>query len=84
MLDERENNFANLVPTEVADNRDGAVSQVYTYLDSIKTAFEDRKFSSAEMAQIAQLAANAKASINQSGGPLLQGLSGNMTVLHAN
>ena len=78
VLDERENNFANLVPTEVAGNRDGAVSQVYTYLDSIKTAFEDRKISSAEMGQIAQLAANAKASINQSGGPLLQGFSGNI------
>jgi hypothetical protein len=78
VLDERENNFANLAPTEVANDRDGAVLQVYTYLDSIQTAFEDRKISSAEMGQIAQLAANAKASIDQSGGPRLQGFSGNI------
>jgi hypothetical protein len=78
VLDERESNFANLVPTEVASDRDGAVLQVYTYLDSIKTAFEDRKISSTEMEQIAQLATNAKASINQSSGPRLQGFSGNI------
>lgn len=84
VLDNRENNFANLVPTEVANDRDGAILQVYTYLDSVKTAFEDRKISSAEMGQIAQLAANAKASINQSGGPRLQGFSGNIDAITRN
>jgi hypothetical protein len=84
VLDERENNFANLVPTEVASDRDGTILQVYTYLDSIKTAFEDRRISSTEMGQIAQLAANAQASINQSGGPRLQGFSGNIDALTRN
>jgi hypothetical protein len=84
VLDQRENNFANRVPTEVASDRDGAILQVYTYLDSIKTAFEDRKISSTEMGQIAQLAANAKASINQSGGPRLQGFSGNIDAITRN
>jgi hypothetical protein len=84
VLDDRENYFANLIPTEVAGDRDGAILQVYTYLDSIKTAFQDRKISSAEMGQIAQLAANAKASINQSGGPRLQGFSGNIDAITRN
>ena len=77
-LEERENRFANLAPTEIAGNREEAILQVYTYLDSVKAAFDDRKVSPDEMGQIAQLAANAKAGINQSGGPLLQGFSGNI------
>ncbi len=78
VLEERENTFANLAPTEIAGNRDGAILQVYTYLDSVKTAFGDRKISPNEMGQIAQLAANAQAGINQSGGPLLKGFGGNI------
>ena len=84
VLDERENNFANLIPTEVVSDRDGAILQVYTYLDRIKTAFQDRKISSTEMGQIAQLAADAKASINQSGGPRLRGFSGNIDAMTRN
>ena len=84
VLDERENSFADMVPAEVASDRDGTILQVYTYLDSIKTAFQDRKISSTEMGQIAQIAANAKASINQSGGPLLQGFSGNIDAITRN
>jgi hypothetical protein len=76
VLQERENRFANLTPTEIAGDREGAILQVYTYLDGIKAALEDRKVSPDEMGQIAQLAANAKAGINQSGGPLLQNFSG--------
>ena len=78
VLQERENRFANLAPTEVASDREGAILQVYTYLDSVKAAFADRKVSPDEMGQIAQLAANAKAGIDQSGGPLLQNFGGNI------
>lgn len=77
-LQERENSFLNLAPTEIASDRDGAILQVYDYLDSVKTAFADRKISLDEMGQIAQLAANAQAGINQSGGPLLKNFSGNI------
>jgi hypothetical protein len=77
-LQERENKFADLAPTETAGDRDGALSQVYTYLDSVKSAFADRKISPDEMGQIAQLAANAKAGINQGGGPLLKNFGGNI------
>lgn len=78
VLAERENSFANLAPTEIASDRDGAILQVYTYLDSVKAAFGDRKISPDELGQIAQLAANAQAGINQSGGPLLKGFGGNI------
>jgi hypothetical protein len=77
-LQERENKFANLAPTEIASDRDGALTQVYTYLDSVKSAFADRKISPDEMGQIAQLAANAQAGINQGGGPLLKNFGGNI------
>jgi len=77
-LEERESRFTNLAPTKGASDREGAILQVYTYLDSVKEAFGDRKISPDEMGQIAQLAANAKAGISQSGGPRLQGFSGNI------
>ena len=77
-LQERENKFASLAPTEIANDRDGALLQVYTYLDSVKSAFADRKISPDEMGQIAQLAANAQAGINQGGGPLLKNFGGNI------
>jgi hypothetical protein len=77
-LQERENKFADLAPTEVANDRDGALLQVYTYLDSVKSAFADRKITPDEMGQIAQLAANAQAGINQGGGPLLKNFGGNI------
>ena len=78
VLADRENTFSNLAPTEIASDRDGAILQVYAYLDSVKAAFTDRKITPDEMENIAQLAANAKAGINQSGGPLLKNFSGNI------
>lgn len=77
-LQERENRFADLAPTEIASDRDGALLQIYTYLDSVKSAFADRKISPDEMGQIAQLAANARAGIDQGGGPLLKNFGGNI------
>ena len=84
VLEERENRFTDLAPTEIAGDREGAILQTYEYLDSVKAAFEDRKISPDEMGQIAQLGANAQAGINQSGGPLLQGFSGNIDGLTRN
>jgi hypothetical protein len=78
VLQERENRFTSLTPTEIASDREGAILQTYAYLDNVKAAFEDRKISPDEMGQIAQLGANAQAGISQSGGPLLQGFSGNI------
>ncbi len=75
-LQDRENTFANIAPTEIAGDLDGTLNQLHDYLDSVKAAFGDRKIDSNEMLQIAQLGANAQASIFANGGPQLQGLSG--------
>lgn len=77
-LQERENKFASLAPTQIASDRDGALLQVYAYLDSVKSAFADRKISPDELGQIAQLAVNAQASIDQGGGPLLKNFGSNI------
>lgn len=77
-LDERENNFANLAPTEIAGDRNGTLNQLNDYLDTVKAALGDRKIDPAEMLQIAQLGANAQASILANGGPQLQNLSGSI------
>jgi hypothetical protein len=73
-LDSRENQFSAINPNEIAPDRDGAILQVYAYLDGVKAAFEDQKISPAELSQIAQLGANAEASLRDQGGPGLQGL----------
>jgi hypothetical protein len=78
VLQEREDKFADLAPTEVASDRDGALIQVYSYLDSVKSALADRKVSPDELGQIAQLATNAQAGINQGGGPLLKKYGANI------
>ena len=71
-LNNREQRYASLPATEIASDRDGALLLVYAYLDSVKAAFEDRRISMGEMDIIAQLAANAKASLQAEGGPALQ------------
>ena len=62
-LNAREQKFTNFSPNEIASNPEGAISQVYAYLDSIRSALQDHKISSGEMSGIAQLGANAKASL---------------------
>jgi hypothetical protein len=71
-LNERERKYSSLPATEIASDRDGAILLVYAYLDIIKAAFQDQKVSLDEMNLIAQLAANAKASLQEQGGPGLQ------------
>lgn len=73
---ERENLLTNLVPTEVANNRIDTIRQVYTYLDSVKAAFGDRKINQNELLEIAQIGANAEASVLRNGGPQLSGIDG--------
>jgi len=77
-LDERENEFANLAPTEIANDLDGTLTQLHDYLDTVKNAFTDRKIDRNEMSQIAQLGANAQASILANGGPKLQDIGGSI------
>jgi len=71
-LNEREQKYSAIAPNDIAADRDGAIRQVYAYLDGIKSAFADQKISIDEMSVIAQSAANAKASLQAQGGPALQ------------
>jgi hypothetical protein len=80
-LQGREDSILAVPPSQVAGDRSGAVEQVYAYLDTVKQAMGDGKIGQAEMSQIAQLAANAKASLHSQGGPALQNLAGSIDSL---
>lgn len=72
----------NVQPGQVATDRRGAVESAYLYTDAVRSALLDSMITSAEMAQIAQLGANAGASLQQYGGPALQSTAasiGNLT-----
>ena len=77
-LQDRENTFANMAPNEIAGDRSGTLNQLHDYLDAVKTSFGDRKIDKNEMFQIAQLGANAQASILANGGPQLQNFGGSI------
>lgn len=74
-IQDRQNQALSLAPTDIAGDRDGAIQQVYAYLDAVKQAMGDKKISFDELTQISQLASNAKASLQAHGGPGLQNLS---------
>ena len=73
-LGQRENDLLNLPATDLAQNEIGAINQAHDFLEAFKTALGDGKFSPAELNNIGQLAANARASLNQTGDPKLQKL----------
>ncbi len=77
-LQDRENTFANMAPNEIAGDRSSTLNQLHDYLDAVKTSFGDRKIDKNEMFQIAQLGANAQASILANGGPQLQNFGGSI------
>ncbi|MBT3337758.1 MAG: hypothetical protein HN855_07335 [Anaerolineae bacterium] len=77
-LDSRENTFADIAPGEIAGDLNGTLTQLHDYLDTIKVSFGDRKIDPTEMFQIAQLGANAQASILANGGPQLQNIGGSI------
>ncbi len=73
-LDERESAFAEMAPSEIAGDLNGTLTQLHDYLDTVKASFADGKIDPTEMLQIAQLGANAQASILANGGPQLQNI----------
>ncbi len=83
-INDRENKFMNMAPTDIASDRDGALLQVFDYLDSFKAALGDGKINPTEMFDIAQRAANARASVDKSGGPALKNLLSRLDTLTRN
>ncbi len=77
-LGKREDGLLNLSANNIADNQVGAIGQANDFLEAFKSALSDGKFSPEEMTNIAQLAANARASLNKTGDPKLQKLGGSI------
>ncbi len=66
----------DMVPNQVAGNRKDALLSAFDFVDSVRAALGDGAISNLELLNIGQLSANARASIDSVGGPLLQGRSG--------
>ena len=78
---ELENRAATALSTQagnVATDRKGALLSAFDYVDAVRAGLADNKISPAELAHIAQLGANASASLNAHGGPQLQQFSGSI------
>ena len=56
----------------------GALQVAFDYVDAVRQSLADRSISPEEMANIAQLGANAAASLEARGGAALQRLSGSI------
>jgi hypothetical protein len=83
-IGERENKYANVQPNQVANDRIGALIQTHDFVEAFKGALGDGKFSPDELANIGQLAANAKASLNGTGEPQLQDFATKIDALTRN
>ncbi len=60
----------NVQPQAIAANQAEALSSVFTYADTVRTALGDNALDLTEMQDIAQRGANAVAGLNSQGGPL--------------
>ncbi len=72
-------------PTDIAATRAGAVAAAVSYVQTLQNAYEDAIMTPVELQQIAQLAANAQASLQAAGGELaaLAGQVSSLTQLAA-
>jgi hypothetical protein len=65
-------------PQQIADSRKAAIQSALDYVASVRTALEDMRITQAELADIAQVGANAVASLTAQGGPQLAKLVGSI------
>ncbi len=78
----RDNRIATAVAmpaTQTGGDPQAALKNVLEFVQVSQAAVTDNQFSAAELTQVAQLAANAGASLNASGNPQLQNLAGMVT-----
>lgn len=83
-LDARTAKALSMAPDQIPGDRQAAVQSLFTYVDTLKSAMTDGKFSALEMDSIARAGANAKVGLQQHGGSQLQGLSGMIDGLTTN
>jgi hypothetical protein len=67
-LQRRTDVLDSLQPAQLAGNRQGALNQAAEYINSLKSALGDGKFSKGEMDSILQMGVNASASLRNNGG----------------
>jgi len=70
-------------PNMVPEDRTGALWSAFDYADGVRLALQDGKLTQSELANIAQLGANATAGLKQHGGPALQPLAGQIETITA-
>ena len=77
-LDSRAANALAVPPNQVATDRLEALVSGFQYVDGTRGALGDHRITQSELANIAQLGANASASMEAHGGPQLQQRSGSI------
>lgn len=75
-LDNRATKALEVTANQVPTDRVAAIQSALDYITAVRQAFADQKISRDELANIAQLGANAAAGLSAHGGLQLQGLSG--------
>jgi hypothetical protein len=76
--EQRVNAALAVEPNAVAEDRIAALRSGFEYVDGVRQALEDRQVSQTELANIAQLGANAQAGLESQGGPQLQRAAGSI------
>lgn len=80
-LDKRATAALGMKPTQIANDRVSALLSAFDYVDAVRQAMGDNKITQAELVKIAQLGANASASLKAQGGPALQQIPGSIDKL---
>ncbi|MFQ6100821.1 MAG: hypothetical protein ACE5OS_06250 [Anaerolineae bacterium] len=77
-LESRAATALSIQPDNIPADRQAALQAAFDYVDGVRQALDDDRISQAELADIAQLGANASAGLNAHGGSQLQRLSGSI------
>lgn len=76
-------NALSVQPASIAENRAAAIQSALDYAQSVRQSLADHRITQDELAAIAQLGANAFASLNAHGGAALQELAGSINTITA-
>ncbi|MHC1782677.1 MAG: hypothetical protein AB9891_07955 [Anaerolineaceae bacterium] len=68
-LQTRTDALGSMQPNQIAGDRAGAFGQATDFVNSLKSALGDGKFSSSELSSVLQMGVNASASLRDKGGP---------------
>ncbi len=83
VLESRSTAALAVQPASIPADRAAAVQSALDYVDAVRQALVDSKLTAQELADIAQLGANAGAGLQAHGGPALQGLAASLNAITA-